>query len=147
MLKVIRMDVVKAKSEKGFMLEGSDSWLTCDKSFVNSELFKSLNKGDKISAITFNKDRYVTSFVLFSVHAVQKFKEEDKLPKTHKSNDINSLKTSSASDFKSREILKGQCLNLAFKNVDTSDSHAREFGIRIAQKLLDELEAADYYNW
>lgn len=46
-----------------------------------------------------------------------------------------------------RKALKELCLRIALKDIDISKSEDREYGIKLVQKLFDDLENANYYYW
>jgi hypothetical protein len=60
-------------------------------------------------------------------------------------------KATSFNNDRSREILKGQCLNIAcsavFHSGDIGFDSNRARAIKFAHKLFAELEDADYYMW
>lgn len=116
-------------SKYGFVLDSlKNDWENVDKSFLSSETFSALRKGMDISVTERNKSGFITN-----VSIVSPVKDCDV-------------------DVRQRDILKGQCLNIAFNslrsdgyNLDTSQIIDK--GVRLAHQLLVALEDADYYKW
>ena len=127
------MNKIVSLSKYGFKLDSlRNDWEKVDKSLLNRDIFKGLEKGMNVEIIGRNKEGFVTDLKI-----------------------IKSLTTDLGEDVKvldkhKRDILKGQCLNIVFNSLigqDLGFDKNRETGIRIAQRLFTELEAADYYNW
>jgi len=141
-------------SEYGFKLEDNpEKWISCDNKLLSSSMFKSLKVNDFVNEFRFNDKGFLISFnkITLAQHSEHGLegesinspllnKDRSKLSCDSPSHDIK------ASD-KDRQILKGQCLNIAFKDVDVTDSNGRSNGIRNAQKLFVELEEANFYRW
>lgn len=136
------MSRVVALSKYGFKLDSlKNDWEKVDKTLLKREVFISLKKDDLIEVKERNSKGFIVDMV--KVDPISNILN----------NTLNALSNSArneekilASD-KQREILKGQCLNIAFKDIDITDSKFREQGIRYAQKLFVELEEANFYNW
>lgn len=117
-------------SKYGFKLDSLKSdWVKCDKSLLKSERFAQLRKGMDIDVVEKNKQDFVLNFRINSLPCVS---DDCKI------------------DSRARDILKGQCLNIAFQNcsmnvLDFEDQ--RQKGIRLAHKLFDELLQSKYAEW
>jgi len=126
--------IINEISSNGFK---TTKWFTIDK-FKNPELLNKVKVGDDVSDIVLNTKNYVTSFQIGS--------GENVLEKPLKS----TPKLSPDPINISRNILKGQCLNIAFQNSTINelefDSEV-ERRIKKAQDLLIKLEDSDYFNW
>jgi hypothetical protein len=137
------MATINALSKFGFLFLDSKEWVKCDKLLINSLAFKSLKKGDNLINLKFNDKGFCTGFL------------NSPLLKTEMGRSIsdrqnNHSNTPAHFDNRRREILKGQCLNIAFNNVQSwslgfdDETDAR---IRKAQDLFRKLEDANYYEW
>jgi hypothetical protein len=126
------MNKIVALSKYGFKLDSlKNNWEKVDKSLLNRELFQSLEKGMSIDVKGRNREGFITEFVVNKPLSLD-------------------LEFNMNASHKHRDILKGQCLNIVFNSLigqDLGFDKNRETGIRIAQKLFAELEAANYYNW
>ena len=146
---MIYIEKIIVLSEYGFKLSSNpEKWISCDKKFLSSKKFKDIKVGDTfISSIT-NPNGFVTDVVILTDHSGQEC--EGGLNSPSRQNLKASLCPPSP-DIKAndvdRKILKGQCLKIAFKDVDVTDSNGRSNGIRNAKKLFVELEEANFYGW
>lgn len=144
--------MVKAKivklSKFGFMTNQSKDWVSCDKKFISSSAFKSLKVGDLIDNASFNDAGFLTSI------SVVVSKESPSVMCSVSGDTLTPRTTTEASSKVERDILKGQCLNIAFNtffaqegglNPEFKESRAK--AIILAQKLFNELESANYYGW
>lgn len=141
------MNTIKSKSETGFRIESG--WLQCDKfKLINSDLFKELKIGDKIDNIKKNDKNYVIEFTVIT-HTNDSEGSKKQIPlKTNKPNSESSLTPSDLSPTdRQREILKGQCLNIAFKEADITEDKFRKQAIINAKILFKDIEEQNYYNW
>lgn len=144
------MNTIKKLSSNGFLLE--DGWHTVDSKIIKSKTFKfpfeNLKIGDRIDSIKVkivNDKEYVTDFIVLDHKDSVRVEAPPNLLTHQNSN------SASPSD-KAHEILKGQCLNIVFnsyfreRNIEFSKEE-RLKAIQLSQKLLIELEDADYYKW
>jgi len=146
------MAKILKKSVNGFMVEGTKKWFQVDKfKLINSDKFKNLKVSDDIDNIKFNNKDFVIDFIVLN-HEDQEGKGEIKhisFPSNHNVKNSEQFPFTPESFHRSRDILKGQCLNIAFdgmgKLIEFKDERDRR--IQIAQKLLNELESADFFNW
>ena len=143
------MPKIVAKSRYGFKLDSlKNDWEKVDKSLLHRELFNSLEKGFQIDIKERNKKGFILDFKVINHDNPEASKNN--VPNTV-SKQLNSDCSLTPSDIKAtdrdRNILKGQCLNIAFKDIDVTDSNFRDRGIKIAQKLFVELEEANFYGW
>lgn len=141
------------KSSNGFQVEDG-KWFTCDKIKVLSKpLFFNLMIGDFIDDIISNSKGYIISFTVLT----HKDQEEGVLDHTHNliTLNMNSKITTplpvSITD-KQREILRGQCLNIVFNaffrdGIEIEYEANRDRAIKLSQKVFNELESANFYNW
>ena len=111
--------IVTALSKFGFLLYNNEEWIKCDKSFLTSNKFKSLKKGDNINNFTFNQDGFLLDFDYF----IKVLNHKDKGEEVTKSsinisnnvshnNVISSCKPSLPFD----SIRYAQCVNIAFES-------------------------------
>lgn len=136
---------VVALSKYGFKVDSlKNDWEKVDKCLLNREIFKNLEKGSEIEVVERNKKGFIIDFKLIPIEPFDTRKLLDAMV-----NGANEIKANI--DSRSRDILKGQCLNIAcnavFMNRDIGFDMNRDKAIKLAQKLFIELEQANYYGW
>lgn len=102
---------VVAVSEYGFLTKESDTWFKCDRSILKSELFLTLKRGMMIEGITYNEDRFVTSFIVLNTKDSKKEVANSSLI-SNRSHAENSETLPPSFD----SIRYAQCVNIAFAN-------------------------------
>ena len=139
------MSRVVALSKYGFKLDSlRNDWEKVDKSLLKRDIFISLKKDDIIEVRERNSKGFImdmvkvdpiTNLMNNTLNAlskpVQEFKEQQDIKATDKE----------------RQILKGQCLNLAFKNTTEFNILTIKKGINDSKLLLKLLEDDNIYNW
>lgn len=139
--------IVTHKSENGFKVEKNNKWFQVDKfKLIKDNKFINLKVNDEIENIKKNNKEFVIDFDPVCPLGVASGKE---VSISLNKSSLNLPPSSSFNSDRAREILKGQCLNIAFSDMNKliEFKDERDSRIRIAQKLLNELEQADYYNW
>lgn len=109
---------IVAVSEFGFLTKESDTWFKCDRSILKSELFLTLKRGMMVEGITYNEDRFVTSFIVLNTKDSKKEVANSSLI-SNRSHAENSETLPPSFD----SIRYAQCVNLSFDN-------ARSKGVR-----------------
>ena len=123
-------------SNTGFKTK--EGWFTCDKfKVLNKPIFKGLKIGDVITNLQF-KDKYVISFDFPKLTT-------DIL----ESDGVISPKLLSSPSVQDKQILKGQCLNIAFERYNfqgfnTTDKAVRTYAYDLADTLFKELKERGY---
>jgi hypothetical protein len=133
---VVKMAQIVALSKYGFKVDSlKNEWEKVDKSLLKRDCFLQLQKGDSINIVARNKEGFIMEF--------------NKEP----TNIFNELAKPfmKATDERNHDKLKGKCLNIAcnavFSGQNIGFDNARANAIKYAQRLLVELEEADYYKW
>lgn len=130
---------IKQLSSTGFQ-STANKWYRCDNfKILNNDIFQKLKEGTVVDNLKCNDKGFITSFTIVEGEG------QMEIPRTH-SVQTPSAPIIKASD-KDRAILKGQALNIAFKDIDVNLSNARMKAIENAKKIFNELETANYYQW
>lgn len=124
------MNKIVALSNFGFKIDSLNSkWLSMDKYSIDKTPFKQLKKGVLIDSIILNDKGFVTSFSVVGVDGGVVPMTPDFSP--------------SSSSNHSKDILKGQCLNIVFNKLNLaqlSDPKFRNDMYDLALILFKELE-------
>ena len=144
------MSKIVAISKYGFKVDSlRNDWEKVDKTLLKRDVFNMLEKGLEIEIKERNTKGFILDFKILDSKARKLEEEQTSSPLINMDN--KSSFSSPSPDIKAcdkeRQILKGQCLNIAFKDIDVTDSNGRSVGIRNAQKLFVELEEANFYRW
>ena len=113
------MAKITALSKFGFKLEGSNDWIKCDKSLLNSPMFKSLVK---YMDVTFDEECFNPKGFLISFDVPQHRKEVGSVSPNVKSlTDPYTLNNSLPTSLIKNGMIYGQCVNLAFNHVSSNE--------------------------
>ena len=132
---------VVALSKYGFKLDSlKNDWEKVDKSMLKRDAFNSLEKGDLIEVKERNDKGFILDFVKVNPidHLISNV--TDSIASSFNNGEIHGTD-------KQREILKGQCLNICFKEINVNYPQFRKMAIDNAKILFREIEDSDYYRW